>query len=876
MTPVKLQMKAFGPYVEQAVLNFEAGLGNDKIFLIHGATGAGKTTILDGICYALYGETSGKACKVEDMRSKGVPNNVDTEVEFTFRLGAETYRLWRGISYHPKRKDNKYQKQAELYRDDRLLAAKDGEIKRKVTELLGFSAEQFRQVILLPQGEFNKFLSADANDRQKVLNVLFDTEPYQKVEAALEERAKVAASEKDSLEKTYTELDNRIKDAGSQTVEEAAEKLSAAKQKVTALKKNSDAAQALLTDGKILAGKFADLKRITSELNAAQIQLAEAEKSFATAQAEYLRREAETNRRKELDTLAHDLEEVQKTLSDLDGKKSALKAADEKLARAKKIFTDCEQKAKRYEARLAELKAEELALAGADVRFEQAKTTLDRAVKRDALLREISRLKGALDLEQEKFSVVKEKLKAAQIELTRLQIVNSAAYLATQLKDGEPCPVCGSLEHPAVIADAIPTADEIKAAQRNVERLTHDNSQQERTVAKMAGELSSRENQLKDFDDVPDSQAAKNIHEDAHKKSAALAECRRRIEKGNRCVEENNSALKAADEAQKSANSLVAKLAGEIDGLQSKVPEKYRDNRQLLAADLNAAQIEFNQLDDAWKAAQEQFRKAETTKSARTATLANIQKNFDALQAAVEGKTPPDLDSLKEQADTARASYDSAIGEEARLEKDFNALKENFDKRAAVKAKLDAAEKISEMWRGLSDVANATGRGEAELKISFQRYYLSTMFSDVVTEANNRLLKMSNGRYLFQMKDAGRTMAKSAGLNFEIWDESTGAARPVETLSGGESFLASLSLALGLAAVVQNRVGGIQLDTIFIDEGFGSLDMEALDHAVSTIIEQSGGRLVGIISHVEELKSQIPVRLEVKAGKAGSRARFER
>lgn len=876
MTPVKLQMKAFGPYVEPVTLDFESGLGDEKIFLIHGATGAGKTTILDGICYALYGETSGKACKVEDMRSKGIADDVLTEVEFTFRLGTETYRVEREISYHPKKKDNKYQKKACLFRNEHPIAAKDSEIKRKITELLGFNAEQFRQVILLPQGDFKKFLSADAEDRQKVLNVLFDSEPYQKVEEEIAERAKVAASEAEELKNTCTALENRMKGASSQTVEEAAEKLSAAKQEVDALKKNFDAAQTLLTDGKILAGKFADLRRTKSDLAAAQIQLDEAEKSFTTAQAEYRRREAETNRRKELERDIQSLEEIQKTLTDLNRRNDALKAADEKLARAKKALAECEQKATRYDARLAELKAEELALAGADVQFEKAKTTLERARKRDALLREISRLKGAFDLEQKKSSVVKEKLQAAQIELTRLQIVNSAACLATQLKDGEPCPVCGSLEHPAVIAAAIPTADEIQAAQKNVDRLTHDNSQQERTVAKMAGELSSRENQLKDYDDVPDKATVEKILEDAHEKAKALADCRRHLDTGNRCIEENRAALKAADNDKNHAKDSVSKLKGEIDGLQSKVPDKYRDNARQLAVDLNAAKIESKQLDEAWQNAQKLFHAAKETKSARAATLNNIQKNFDALQAAVEGKTPPDLDSLDQQAKAARRLYEAAIIAATKLESDFNALKENSAKLTAVKAKLDAAEKISEMWRGLSDVANATGRGEAALKISFQRYYLSTMFNDVVAAANRRLLKMSSGRYLFQMKDAGKTKAKTAGLNLEIWDETTGAARPVETLSGGESFLASLSLALGLASVVQNRVGGIQLDTIFIDEGFGSLDMEALDHAISTIIEQSGGRLVGIISHVEELKSQIPVRLEVKAGKSGSTASFRK
>ena len=212
MTPIKLQMTAFGPYVKQTVLDFAEGLGDEKIFLIHGTTGAGKTTILDAISYALYGETSGKARKGEDMRSNGVPDDVKTEVEFIFRLGAKTYSIWREISYHPNRKDNKYQKKAELHCDGHLIASKEGDIKNKILELTGFTAEQFRQVILLPQGEFKKFISSDADDRQKVLNVLFDTEPYQKVEAALADRAKVTGETADKLKTTCDNLESQLKD----------------------------------------------------------------------------------------------------------------------------------------------------------------------------------------------------------------------------------------------------------------------------------------------------------------------------------------------------------------------------------------------------------------------------------------------------------------------------------------------------------------------------------------------------------------------------------------------------------------------------------------------------------------------------------------
>ena len=202
--------------------------------------------------------------------------------------------------------------------------------------------------------------------------------------------------------------------------------------------------------------------------------------------------------------------------------------------------------------------------------------------------------------------------------------------------------------------------------------------------------------------------------------------------------------------------------------------------------------------------------------------------------------------------------------------RESNGSKKSQKKISALAQDLKVADKNFLMWKNLSDVA-----GGYVSKISFQRYYLATMFKEVIDEANNRLEKMSGGRYRFRNKEDVSGRQRKAGLDLEILDDYTDTARPVETLSGGESFLASLSLALGLAAVVQNNSGGIELDTIFIDEGFGTLDTEALDFAIKTLIElQSGGRLVGIISHVEELKYRVPVRLEVTKYKSGSTAKF--
>lgn len=875
MRPIKLRMAAFGTYLEPITLDFERDLRGEKLFLIHGATGAGKTTILDAICYALYGETSGKARDIKDMRSKGVDDKVLTEVEFTFALGEKIFHIKRRISYSSNRKENKYQTQAALFCDGKLIESKDRAVKNKITELLGFSAEQFRQVVVLPQGEFKKFLSADAEDRQKVLNVLFDSEPYKKIEDALSERAKNSAEAVNALKNRCAELERQIGGANSNSLPELEKNLLLAQKKVAELKKFFDDAQAALTKGKFLANKFGDLSRITAELAAAQKNFDEAYKKFSAAQAEYQRRMAEESARKELERQASDLDAIKKAREELKAKSGELEEKKKSLALANAAFDDCDGKAKEYEKLLEERKAQKARVEGADVKFEQAKQTLERARQRDGILRTIARLEKELEMELEKLAVVAKNLKSAQIEQNRLQIVNSAAYLATKLKDGEPCPVCGSLEHPAIIAEAIPTAAELQKAEEKVSRLTTANTQQERAVAQVKGKIFSQRKSLEDYKNEPDTAAAQKNFDEWKKKAAELADYQARIEKGEALIRKNNSALNKAIIAKNSATSEVAKLEGAISETKKKIPEKYLDDAEQLDADLSAAEKNFAQLDAAWKKADKNFRVASEEKSAREATLKSVRKNFDALQSDLKDKTPPDLLALERQAAEADDKFRAQLEEKAQLDNTLRTLKKFSAELDKSKKELVATEKISDMWRRLSDVANATGKGESELKISFQRYFLSTMFAEVLTEANNRLKKMSNGRYLFQMKDAGKRSNSTAGLNLEILDENSGALRPVETLSGGESFLASLSLALGLAAVVRNKIGGIQLDTIFIDEGFGSLDTETLDFAISTITEQSGGRLVGIISHVEELKNQIPVRLEVKTSKTGSKAEFK-
>ena len=250
MKPIKLKMKTFGAYVEPVELDFERGLGDEKIFLIHGDTGAGKTTILDAICYALYGETSGKARDGKMMRSLSAADDIPTEVEFTFKLDEKIFTLWREITYHPNRATNKFENKAELACDGETIATKDRDIKAKITELLGFDSDQFRQVVMLPQGKFAEFLSANSDERQKVLNVLFDSTPYKKIEDALREKFKNAEAELGKLKTRLETLNEQLEGTGDESLNEIAAQLAQAQVKVNELKKISDDAQNQLSNGK--------------------------------------------------------------------------------------------------------------------------------------------------------------------------------------------------------------------------------------------------------------------------------------------------------------------------------------------------------------------------------------------------------------------------------------------------------------------------------------------------------------------------------------------------------------------------------------------------------------------------------------------------
>lgn len=881
MKPIKLKMSAFGAYVNPIELDFEKGLGGEKFFLIHGATGSGKTTILDAICYALYGESSGGGRKNSMMRSEQASPADKTEVEFTFALRGKTYKIVRNPKYERAKLRGggvtEEKASAEIFENGRRIEAKD--VSDYVESLLGLDKEQFRQVVILPQGSFQKFLLAKSEDKQRVLNTLFNAEFFKRVEDELKLKASDAKNSFDELtkHKNYCLKKADAKEESLLTlIKDLSDELDTVEIRLEQLDSARATAQKNYAEGEKISEQFEELRRITGELADAQESLENILGELNAAQIEYDRRKSEEPTREELKIIVANLEKKKQPLKDLRSRQTDLKtasaAAEGAVAKVKRLVkskADCDKT-------MAQLKSEVERLKDAPAKLEVAKQKLTDAKNQANLTKEIENLRGEVVSATKNLSDAKKsyaEIEKSLEELREAQKSGRAAILAATLTEGEPCPVCGAMHHPklATSESEIPTDAQIKSLESGLKTSADKKSSAEKRLAKLEGELKSKEKILLESAETITTSDAQAEVDKLLKDIEGLNTNNARIKNGEKIIRKTDEELSKARDEDKNFSIRVENLREVIDNMKQDIDAKYLLDEKLLDEEISSTKKKLNALEMAFKHAQEEFNRLDKESAAKRATVTAAEKNKAHIAAQVEGKISPDMATLEKVRNETDGAYTSAVVNKTKLSERLDKLKTLEKELSALEDDLKTADENFLMWKTLSDAANGYTS-----KISFQRYYLATMFKEVIVEANNRLEKMSNGRYRFKFKEDTSGRERKAGLDLEIVDEYTGTARPVETLSGGESFLASLSLALGLAAVVRNNSGGIKLDTIFIDEGFGTLDSETLDFAMKTLIElQRGGRLVGIISHVEELKNQMPVRLEVTKTKTGSKAEFK-
>ncbi len=1018
MRPLKLSMTAFGPYAENQVVDFTELKGR-SFFLIHGPTGSGKTTVLDAMCFALYGTTSGSLRNGKQMRSDHAQLSTMTEVVFEFAIGSDAYRVKRNPEQErPKKKGTgttvvnsnatlwKIKQMKNHGAEAKVIASGTLKVTEEVERLLGFKSHQFRQVVMLPQGEFRELLTANSAKRQEILETLFHTELYRSIELALKQSAKTLENDlqkmterrqwilKEAETGTPEELNQRYHEhkrnlqelsgeiaSNEKVLKEAQAELTAGRQTLEKIREKRDAESALsklesraadmdiqrhllakarqalniMDVEKSLRARQAEAKTAArvyeNKLKQQKIAAAakkEAETTLAKEKAEEPRREVARREITRLEGLDEKVNALEKARVSMETARRKAETAEKQQIKARQHLTAIREEIENKTAerdRAATVSGQTAAL---ELKYKEAEQLREKRKSLEKLRAELNKTLREYNQAGESYRQAEENMKRAKEELYKLQETwnkGQAAILAGKLAPGEPCPVCGSLEHPSPArSDShLPSEEDIKAKQQQVNDCEAACEEARTTLKKIDDRKLNITIKIEDLENIlgkkagidlttlhSTAQEAKKMWSKAQKAEETLSNLNRQLEKLKEREKNAGEALDKANSILQKATLSLGNARATLRERESAIPVELRD-LQVLKKAQRKARAHLEQLLSAYEQAQRNAEEAAATlvkadsevqwawdtlqntkkraeeeensfqRRLREADFENeadyskakrqpeeikhmeeILKKYDQelsaardrlkrAQKAAEGLAEPDMNQLTKRVTAAEQTYNQLLKKET----EYRLQIEREDKWLKSLLELDNSLKELEnryaVLGHLSDVAN----GRNAYGLTFQRFVLGALLDEVTAAATKRLKLMSRGRYhLHRTMDRARKNA-AGGLELEVFDTYTGMSRGVTTLSGGETFLASLSLALGLADVVQSYSGGIHLDTIFVDEGFGTLDSESLDFALKTLIDlREGGRLVGIISHVSELKERIDARLEIQQVEKGSVARF--
>jgi len=1047
MRPLKLTMTAFGPYAGEEVIDF-GRLGGRNIFLITGPTGAGKTTVFDGISYAIFGNASSNDRDGENLRSHFAKDDLLTSVELEFELRDRRYCIKRTPKQNKKRArgggftEQKADAELTIYGkgspEESESVSGISRVNEKIGEILGINYDQFRQIMMIPQGEFRKLITEDSTEREKILQRIFGTEGFKKVQDKLWDLERTLRQKSSSLEERMGEnirgvdpgeneelrllLDNGSKDAVQKGIAQLIEEdtlrenglaSSIEKMQKELVKKNSEIAMGEENNRKFqnrdaaakrraelearqeeyeLKGvsldnarktlplaaieenrdaKEAALKTRKAEAEATGTAAEEAIKAAGLSDAEYGRQKLREPVRAALQQNIGRLESLRVKVSALDERSRSIKELEEEekgLEGKVKSLKDSVQGGKEEALKLtAELK---LSREAKDRHFETA-AKLEKLDKATKGLQAVFDANGKLTAIRTRFISEKDEVLKAKQHLVQtmseaarqqdLFLRGQAGFLAEALRDSEPCPVCGSTSHPApaVKMSGVPDKESLDAANdRNIKAQEDYNSKnqkysnslgegkaQKEIVDKLreglvdnyraeaeglekeelAGyaklqidalkaeaellsmelikseKLKEKENRLA-ADLETKNLEMENARKEAEKKSAKVGDVRSKLASEKSLQDSVRAELPGAVDSAGSLEKLIGADKAEAEAIGKALEEAEKiskeahieqgkaltalkgaaDNLSAAEAELKKAQERFAQeLKEAGFGSASQYRDSKLTRQQMGSLETDIKGYRISLQSSaellikaeqeIEGRSIADIEKLKEQLKAVEESKQSLTSEKEML---HARVVLNSTQLSSIVNSMKELEKVEEEYQVTGKLAKIA-RGDNMEKITFERYVLAAFFDDIIGAANMRLTRMTGSRYeMCRKTDRSKGNAQS-GLEIEVLDNYTGRTRHIKTLSGGESFKASLSLALGLADVVQSYAGGISLDTMFVDEGFGTLDPESLDAAIQSLVElQDTGRLVGIISHVPELKERIDARLEITPGKEGSRTEF--
>ena len=972
MRPLELRLAHFGPYRDEVVLDFES---LERLFLVCGPTGAGKTTLFDALTYALYERTPGTRGNLGDqLASHHAPEGSVPRVSLRFSLGSQQWRVTRHLKHRVLKqrgegwRDQDAQVLLEIKKEGlwEAIPGKRSEINLKLEELIGLSAEEFSKIVVLPQGDFQRFLEASSNDREKMLQKLFPVEAYDQMVEALKNRAKGVEEARSRWEDKWDELQAKL---GPGTGERPV--LEAAWAEADTLARQAAQAEAQASEQVVrLQGRWSDWNALLAKRQ--ERSLLEAKKpAFDADRAKVDRARlarpmgADLDRQEKIkveglalretqDGFRGDLAPVETRLSALASQAAETTARETRLAELLKDRGSLEHQQSLWDEAQA-LRASETQARAQETRAEAAyrlaKEAHDSAQKAlppnpselgwdqalallDAARLEDQAAQAGVQAEKRRTALETEISQAKQEEAEAdravracdheanlwSQVVSAlqAADLAQNLQAGRPCPVCGSLDHPSPASWPEASAE---APHRRDAALSEQTKAHRALAVAQARclDLAAR------LAELPATQPAEGNPEHAAQR---LKEAQATVDALKLWTIAQTTAQKRLDETAaeerrtreiwQTATAARQSWSTRLEALSESVPtdpsprvkaliQEEGDLRRRLDTDRKAAeslglqrqnlQTKIEELENRLVAQREEYRVLQTSletgasllgwtleelKAARLdeTTLRKLEEGlqtFDAQAQRLAGElgaltakfpegAPTPLEPALEALETRRA--DRTRLEALAKEREF-ALRDRDRLEDELREVMNQKNALEADFQRLVPLSQALD-GKNRLNLKLTTWVLIQALEQVTQSATHRLAAMSAGRYALKVQTQGLDGRRDWGLDLSVIDSSTGQERAVGTLSGGEKFMASISLALGLADVIQERAGGLKLEAVFIDEGFGTLDDQSLDKAMAILLELGKNRSVGIISHVSELKQRIGSRVEVVKGKNGS------
>lgn len=926
MKPLKLTMSAFGSYAGKNVIDFTGQ--QQGIFLITGDTGAGKTTIFDAITYALYNQTSGGERNGNMMRSQYAQPEAETYVELEFLYRGQTYRVRRNPDYkitktlkNGKIREQKVPHSVELtLPDGTVFPEKKNATDAKIFEILGLTADQFSQIVMIAQGDFLKLLYTKSDERKMIFSKLFRTDIYWKIQENLRRKSMEMDERIQENDRAFEQEKSRIIPLPEseelpldELVERLRERLKDALKEQNLRRANVEELNKKITKYEEINKLFVSLEKIRQtgkELEARQVESKERRQQIENAlkadkvlvaEQQNLRQQQEVEQSaqaiaKMTETLANDQEmfESLKTQLQESEAKQKREAAD-----IQKKMLALEQSFPSYEA-LQNARSEEQQ--AKKVWEDLEKTSEESFHKKEAGIAALKEQQKQQEqvVEQTKKNWEQTSLSASESakhyeHMYEAFLKEQAGILAENLSAGCPCPVCGSTVHPdpAKLSDHAVTELEVEQAKK-----TRAAAEEKRDLAYAAFEAEKTEKQKlaqavekEEADFVLAQTIAKQQRKEAEQNYVSLQKTAEQIREklvypslaeAKKQYAAMQKALEAAEQEIERKRQKVSELAEAMNTLkgQKLAEEENQKTAKKLAAKTEKEYAKL--LEKSGFVSEETYHLAILPERSRS-KLEREEKEYESqclrqqseqklLEKQVSGKTYTDTTELNEQLKAEKQALKEAEKTYMELHTAYENDRSVLQNCAVYLEKGKNLESEDQVIKSLSKTAN--GRLSGSAKIDFETYIQRQYFKQIIHEANKRLLTMSNHQFILKLKEEANTGRKTnEGLDLSVYSLVTDSERDVKTLSGGESFLAALAMALGLSDIVERSAGAIHPDMMFIDEGFGSLDAQSRQQAIEVLAELAGdSRMVGIISHVTELKEQIDRKLVVSRTDKGSRA----